>query len=262
VSSDSEAECDDGDFGIGAASRGLHVLESADLLDGTVSELSEKYSTVVNKIRKLVKIFRKSPTKNDDILQPYIKQSCGRELQLILDCKTRWSSLFSMLHRFMQVRNPIQKALVDLRMSALVSDEECVTVQETVSALEPVKLAVEALCRRDTTLLSGEAAIKFCVLQLRKQKSELATSLVAALRKRITERRALHASVLQYLHNAQWVTDGADAEEDDDDLFNLPSTKNVKSFIFKMIKRLELDVRDQEEIAGKQNTITKSECIQ
>jgi len=65
-----------------------------------IADLSDEYREVIDKVRKTVKIFRRSPTKNDDILQPYVKKDHGHELNLILDSKTRWNSLLDMLSRF------------------------------------------------------------------------------------------------------------------------------------------------------------------
>ena len=121
-------------------------------------EMSTTYQDVVQKVRKVVKLFKRSPTKNDSQLQPYVKQECGREITLLLDCKTRWNSLVDMLSRFLQLRGPVQKALIDLGQASLINDGDFTVVQEMVSCLEPLKLAVSALCRRDTNLLSGEAA--------------------------------------------------------------------------------------------------------
>jgi len=66
-------------------------------------EMSPEYHNVVNKVRKIVKLFKCSPTKNDDILQPYVKRELGREVSLTLDCRTRWDSMVDMLSRFLQL---------------------------------------------------------------------------------------------------------------------------------------------------------------
>ena len=50
---------------------------------------------IIKKVRKIIKIFRKSPIKNDDNLQPQVQQSFGKEKSLFLDCKTRWNSLLN-----------------------------------------------------------------------------------------------------------------------------------------------------------------------
>ena len=49
-----------------------------------IVEMSEEYQTVVKKVRSVVKIFKRSPTKNDAILQPYVKCEFGKEISLLL----------------------------------------------------------------------------------------------------------------------------------------------------------------------------------
>ena len=50
------------------------------------------FCTIVTKVRKTVKMFRKSVVCNDDNLQPQNIASFGKEKALFLDCKTQWNS--------------------------------------------------------------------------------------------------------------------------------------------------------------------------
>nr|CAI5830436.1 unnamed protein product [Callosobruchus analis] len=102
-------------------------------------ELSSSYDVdvTVTKTRKIIRSFRKSPTKND-ILQKYIKEQHGREMQLILDCKTRWSSLFSMLERFVFLENCVKK-MIDFKMEPM-SSSEFQLLNNLAKLLEPIKL--------------------------------------------------------------------------------------------------------------------------
>ena len=70
---------------------------------------------LIQKIRKVVKIFRSLPTKNDKVLQKYVKEEFGKELSLVLYSKTRWNSLVSMIERFVKLKNCIKKSLIDLK---------------------------------------------------------------------------------------------------------------------------------------------------
>ena len=83
-----------------------------------VRGFSEEYQSIVNKVRRVVKVFKRSPTKNDNALQPYVKREFSKEVSVILDWRTRWSSLADMFARFLQLRSPVQKALIDLGQSA------------------------------------------------------------------------------------------------------------------------------------------------
>ena len=197
-------------------------------------EMSPEYHNVVNKVRKIVKLFKRSPTKNDDILQPYVKRELGREVSLTLDCRTRWNSMVDMLSRFLQLRGPVQKALIDLgqQYESVITDGEFNVIQEMVSCLEPVKLVVNALCRRDTNLVSAEAALKFCITQLQKQSSELARMLAEVLEHRIKERRGQHSAVMQYLHNSS-------ARQSATEVFQIPSNDVIKKFVRSLVMRLD-----------------------
>ena len=80
-------------------------------------------SHIVNKVRLVAKLFKRSPLKNE-ILQSYVKEKHSNGLQLILDCKTRWSSLLNMLERIVEIQIPVQKTLLDLISDIKISDEE------------------------------------------------------------------------------------------------------------------------------------------
>lgn len=164
--------------------------------DVNVAELSPKYRHIIDKVRKIVKLFRKSPVKNDSILQKYVKEDHqGKELSLLLDCPTRWNSLVTMLSRFSLLRTSIQKAMIDLKAPEQATDADFAVVDEIVAALEPVALAVQLLSRKDVNLLSAEAAIQFCVAQLHEQQSELGKVMAAALLSRVSDRYAMHSTV-------------------------------------------------------------------
>lgn len=77
---------------------------------------------LINKEGTVVKIFRLSPTKNDDLLQKYVKTEFKKEIQLIIDVETRWNSLHFMLGRFDKLRHCVMKSLIDLK-SNIVFDE-------------------------------------------------------------------------------------------------------------------------------------------
>ena len=63
--------------------------------------------------RKGITIFRQSPAKNN-ILQKFIKAEVGKQISLIMDCKTKWNSLLLLLEQFNLVKNCKQKALTNI----------------------------------------------------------------------------------------------------------------------------------------------------
>ena len=66
VDVDDERNCDDeaGDF-----EQGMEVVNDIDSHD-LISELSGEYHDIVQKVRAVVKFFKRSPTRNDALLQP------------------------------------------------------------------------------------------------------------------------------------------------------------------------------------------------
>lgn len=87
----------------------------------------------------------------------------------------------------------MQKAQIDLSQQSELTDADFAMIQEIVSCLEPPKLTVYALTKREKNLISAEAALKFCVVQAQKLSSELSHTLAEVLETRLVERGKLHA---------------------------------------------------------------------
>lgn len=188
---------------------------------------------VVKKIRKTVVLFKRSAAKNDSILQKYVKSEKGKELTLLLDCKKRWNSLLTMLERFLFLKTCIQKALIDLKSPITFQENDFNTISDIVDILAPIKLAVEALCRRNANLCTADAVLKLLISEISKKQSPLAQDMIQALKNRISQRRKQELSgVLQYLHNP------ACDDENIFQLFSLPNKVVIKNQLKKIIERL------------------------
>ena len=83
-----------------------------------------------------------------------------------------------MLDRFYILRNCIRKALIDVKSSVIFTEDEFDTISHIITALEPVKLAVEALCRQDANMLTDEATLKFMINTLKMQNSSVVKELI------------------------------------------------------------------------------------
>lgn len=191
---------------------------------------------LVKKIRKTVVLFKKSSTKNDSILQKYVKAEKGKELSLLLDCKTRWNSLLIMLERFLSLKTCIQKALIDLKSPIIFKEDDFNIIADIIDVLTPVKLTVEALCRRDANLCTADAVLKLLMSEISKKQSYLAQNMFQALKTRISQRRKEELSgVLQYLHKLAF------NDEEEFQLFPLPSQIIIRKQLKKIIERLNAD---------------------
>ena len=203
------------------------VIETGNQWDeSSVGKVKDgKLRDVIQKSRRIVKLFKRSPLKNE-ILHNHMKSSKLGEVSLILDTKTRWSSLANMLDRLVHTKPAVQKALIDLNSTETMTDEDFNTIGEIAQALQPLRAAVEALCRRDSNLLTADAVVKFAIADLKKQSSDLSRELSDAISQRLVEQRTTEASaVLCYLHNPQAGT---------------LKKSIVKTYCLKLLARLEL----------------------
>ena len=140
--------------------------------------LASNLQEVVQKVRKIVKLFRRSPVKNDDHLQPYILKNLGREKMLLLDCKTRWNSLLAMLERFYELKKEIKMAMVQLHVPFDLSEKEVKEINEMCEALAPFKVAVDAFASKDAEILLSEKIIAFVLKKLGELQSNISKDLI------------------------------------------------------------------------------------
>ena len=154
---------------------------------------------LINKVRKCFRLFRRSPVKNDTILQKHVQSEFGKELLLILDSKTRWNSLLDMISRFFTPKKCIQMSLIELSSEITISESGFTTLQNLVNALGLIQFGAEALCRRDSNLFSSNGILKFIFKQLKIQESTFSQELVYSFTKRVTERRNICKLICKFI---------------------------------------------------------------
>ncbi|GBM95514.1 hypothetical protein AVEN_133609-1 [Araneus ventricosus] len=103
-----------------------------------------------------------------------------------------------MIERCHKLKVYIDKALIDIGSDTKFSYLEWSKIKNLIDSLQPFKLAVEALCRRDSTLLTAETTVKFILEKLLTQDTVLSAELSEALRVRIKERRTVVTGILIY----------------------------------------------------------------
>lgn len=140
---------------------GIIIELDASITTSNINIRHTGISSLVSTIRKVVKTFKNSPSKNDKYLQKYVREQLGKETPLKLDCQTRWNSMLFMLETFEEIKFCIQKALIDISSDIHFSDEEFNLLSSLIAALTPVKLTVDALCRKDANLLTADASLTF-----------------------------------------------------------------------------------------------------
>ena len=112
-----------------------------------------------------------------------------KDLLLVLDCKTRWSSMFAMIKRFLLLKKSFTKALLNLSIKLDISPTEFLLLDELKCALELITLAIEALCCQGATLLTAKGILQILVTEMKKWRSSLAKDLLCAIKNRLQQRR-------------------------------------------------------------------------
>ena len=166
---------------------------------------------IIKKVRIIVKIFRKSPVKNDDNLQPQVQQSFGKEKSLFLDCKIRWNSLLNMLQRFYEMRKEVKVAMLQLDKDFNISCEELDKIKEICDTFAPLEMAVQYLCKENAHLILSEKVIVFIIKKLSDLKTPFGNALLESFKKRIQERRSVEVvHLLEYLKSLDFLKQSVD----------------------------------------------------
>ena len=101
-----------------------------------------------------------------------------------------------MLERVLKIGVPAQKSILDLNIDIKLSDEEFRHISFVVQALQPIKIAVEALCRRDENFIFAEATIKFLLEEIKNclpSGSEYIHQIIEAINQRSIQERYIGA---------------------------------------------------------------------
>ena len=183
-------------------------------------------NSVIQKVRGVVKLFRRSPVKND-LLQKFVKEDLGKEMCLVLDVKTRWNSLIAMLERFLELIVPLKKTMTCLDIAIPFSEEDVKKVQEICLALKPLELVVKTLSGRNCTLVIAETAVNFALEELHFQGSLLSSQLESSLKNRMKERRSVLASAANCLCNGGNMDSVSEISMVKNTLINLAQKLNV-----------------------------------
>ena len=74
-----------------------------------------------------------------------------------------------MLERYLYLRTPVEKSLIDYKVNNPLSEAENVALAVIVHALKPIQLGSEKFCSRDMTLLSADGVSSFFIDELPEQ---------------------------------------------------------------------------------------------
>lgn len=209
-------------------------IEQIDLPPSAYNEqqFELEYQKLLGKMKSVVKLFRKSPTKNDDVLQKYVVVDFKKEYTLTNDCKTRWGSLANTLERFLKLKTCIAKALIDIKSNILFTEDDWTLMEQLYEILDIIRIVLEALCRRDATLLTADVAVTFGLKKLSAVSTNIGKKMFTCLKKRCSKRRLIETSVLKYLQCPDVYFTSAQ-----DDEFPRPDSNEMLQMFVKLLTR-------------------------
>lgn len=156
--------------------------------DSSSKRLSSIMESKLKPLRIVVKFFKRSTVKNN-LLQIYVKDEHGTELELLLDVKTRWNSIAPMIERALKIKGSLQQALEELGRSDLWEAIDMEFLEELLSILSPIKLTVEALSRSDCNLMTAEGAMNFLTSKLQTMDTDWSDRFLQNITTRISQRK-------------------------------------------------------------------------
>lgn len=93
--------------------------------------------------------------------------------------------------------------MLDIQSEIYFEEKELKLIQEIFSSLQPIKIAVETLCSKDTNLLTADIILKFMLSELSRQNNILSLQLKENLIEKINDRRTILSDVLDFLHSSE-----------------------------------------------------------
>ena len=151
---------------------------------GVPESLEENVMPLIAKIRNISKKF-KSP-KNQRFLKKYT------HLKTILDVKTRWSSLYTMNRRFLDILEPLKKASIDAKFDFEITKEEIKTLKDLNNVLETSSNLVQILSNTQANLNTSDLAVSKAVEDLDAQNSTLSKKFKTNLINRFNQKKTFN----------------------------------------------------------------------
>lgn len=163
-------------------------------------QLHDNYKPIITKLREIIKNLNK--TNNNKILKKYITNNHDSDLKLFLDCRTRWTSLFKCIERFIFLEKSIKLACAELDIE-FFNQLELKKNKEFCKILSIFNLASERLSRLDCTLFEAEGTIKFITLKLNALNTPLSRKFRDNVENRFSKRRSILSSLALFLKTCE-----------------------------------------------------------
>ena len=190
--------------------------EEEEGIDLSSIQLQSDLSGPVDKVRKIVKYFRKS-AKQNGFLQDKVKLKRGgkqvgdkvvggEELQLPREVKTRWNSLLLMIQAFLRIKVPVEQTLSESgKLHMVPTEDEYKVISDLANALTVFEIITLELSKRDANIAQADREFEWALMTLKSFKTSIANRLYQSLYTRITERRQKDLStLLGFLENPKF----------------------------------------------------------
>jgi hypothetical protein len=127
-----------------AVETGLCIEASGDPAVETVAMLNSEIYVSIEKLRKLSTFFKRSAYNNEK-LQGFVQSllHVTKEIPLKHDSPTRWSSMYSMLERYWEIRRPVDHALMVIKTGITLTDQDKYVYWCVLKTLGPVMITVK-----------------------------------------------------------------------------------------------------------------------
>ena len=171
----------------------------------------------IDKIRKIVKHFRKSPKQNDKLQEKVKlkrggklvgdKVEGGTELQLPREVRTRWNSLLLVIQNYITIQVPIEQTLsASGKLNMVPSEEEMKIIKDLANSLTVFEIITLELSKRDANLAKADREFEWGLRALKSFKTPIANRLYQSLLNRILQRRQQDlATLLAYLEQPSFL---------------------------------------------------------
>lgn len=170
-----------------------------------IHQFTENYKVreILQKVRKVVRMFKKSPVKNETLLQRRVLEEHGKELMLLLDTPTRWNSSLRMLERFLLLKKSISLALIDTECDISFESSEWEIITTLCCILKPIEIAANSLCATNSNLILADVVLSELLRTLEKMDNVLSVAMYNQMVIRIKERRSNLSHLAHFLHTGE-----------------------------------------------------------
>ena len=160
------------------ALNGTFLNEEENSLETVEEDLHMSYKELIEKIRNIVKIIRRSDAKRKYLLNT----------TLPLDIKIRWNSLLTMLRAFVRNWSQIKSIILDFELDYFLSEQDKARIMELIQFLVPFEKATSKLSSSSVDFCDIQHIINYLKSKLLEQNTTFAEDTIVEFEKLISRR--------------------------------------------------------------------------